>query len=73
MKKPCRNQRQIIVKPAPAEPQDAQRNARLVGLLATGLERLLSQKTSVPKTLDFHADVEPNVQDVLRIANTENK
>jgi hypothetical protein len=66
------NQREVIVKLAP-EHQDAQRLERLVGLLVVGLERQLNQQSKPDDVLDFHADVLPNVQDVSRIANTENK
>ena len=59
MRKAWRNPHQVIVNQALAEPEDTRRRERLVILLATGLERLLSQKdkTNIPKSLDFKPEV----------------
>jgi hypothetical protein len=70
--------RQVIVQQI-TEAENQHRTERLVTLLSLGLERLLSeerqlnQQSKPDDVLDFHADVLPNVQDVTRIANTENK
>ena len=61
MSKAWRNPRQIIVRQAPAEPEDAQRLQRVVTILAMGVERLLSEEgENTPEPLDFHAEVSPN-------------
>jgi len=59
MRKTWRNPRQVIVNQAPAEPEDSRRRERLVALLATGLERLLSHEgtTNNPESLDFQPEV----------------
>ena len=59
MKKAWRNRREIIVHQIPAEPEDARRLERLMSLLATGVERLLSAKsnTNESKSVDFQPEV----------------
>jgi hypothetical protein len=59
MRKAWRNPHQVIVNQALAEPEDTRRRERLVILLATGMERLLSQEenTNVPVLLDFKPEV----------------
>ena len=73
MRKACRNPRQIVVNQAPAESEDSRRLERLVSLLATGMERLISsnnQKT--PKSLDFGLNVLPNTCTGKETTKTEN-
>ena len=62
MKKAWHNPRQVIVREAPTEPENARRLEALVCLLATGMERLLAaQGKESPKSLDFTPGVLPNV------------
>lgn len=58
MRKAWRNPRQVIVNQASAEPEDIPRRERLVALLATGLERMLSNENNdATESLDFRSDV----------------
>ena len=60
-----RKPRQVIVKQAPPEKEDADRSERLVELLSIGIERILSkQKTSSDECVDFRPGV---------LLNTDNK
>lgn len=69
MRKEWRNQRQILVRQAVAEPEDARRVERLVSLLATGVERLLAQdRGDSPEPVDFPANALPNVCDLEETA-----
>lgn len=69
MSKPWRNPREIVVHLAPAEPENSKRAARLLALLATGIERSMqAQNTS----LDFTANVSPNTRNVNDPLKTEN-
>jgi hypothetical protein len=73
MKKSGRNLREVVVHLAPAEPKDRERAARLINLLATGMERLLtSRNENTPASLDFKANVSPNTRNVNDPAKTEN-
>jgi hypothetical protein len=61
MKKVWRNPREVTVHQVQEETGDGKRLERLVTLLATGMERLISsnnQKT--PESLDFSLNVLPN-------------
>jgi hypothetical protein len=66
------NQREVIVKLAP-EHQDSQRLERLVGLLATGLERQLNQQSKPDNSLDFSSNVLLNTPTPKETIVTENK
>jgi len=59
MKKVWRNPRYVTVNIAPAEPEDSSRRERLVALLATGTERLLSREgnTDKPEMVDLQHEV----------------
>jgi hypothetical protein len=73
MQKSWRNPRYVVVNQAPSEPEDRERTAQLVVLLATGIERLLSSRNeSTPVSLDFMAKVSPNTHNVNDPAKTEN-
>lgn len=75
MKKVWRNPRQVNIHQAPAEPEDAQRLERLISLLATGVERLLSKdaNNNSPKKVDFQADVLVNVDTLNETSKLESK
>jgi hypothetical protein len=74
MNKTLRDRRQVIVHQALSEPGDIQRLERLVRLLSAGIERLLSeQKGSAPESLDFQADVLPNVCTMKGMTRTEGR
>ena len=61
MSKSWRKPRQVIVKQSPPEKEDTQRAERLVSLLCTGLERLLSkQKIDKTESVDFQPEVSLN-------------
>jgi hypothetical protein len=65
MEKAWRNPRQVIIHKMPAEANDVQRMNRLVSLLATGVERLVSEQSQIDtsKTVDFQADIVVNTPD----------
>jgi copper homeostasis protein CutC len=59
--KAWRNPRQVIIHQALAEPADVERVDRLIVLLATGIERLLTQQgEKSPESVDFQSDLSPN-------------
>jgi len=73
MKKVWRNSREVIIHQASAEQEDSKRLERLVSLLATGMERLLSANgKETPALLDFTPNVLPNTRNVNGPAKTEN-
>ena len=49
--------RNVVIRAVPKEPDEAQRRERLLALLATGLERLVSRDTASTETtrpVDFY-------------------
>ena len=74
MKKAWHNPREVTVHQALAEPEDFKRLERLLSLLATGMERLLSANgKETPELLDFKPFVLPNTYTGKEIAKAENK
>ncbi len=74
MKKSWRNPREIVVRKASAEPEDNKRLERLIALLATGMERLLSTNTHKGSTsLDFTPGISPNTSNVNDPVKMENE
>jgi hypothetical protein len=75
MKKAWRNPKQIFVHQTPAEPDDAQRLERLTSLLATGVERLLSEQlnNNESNTVDFQANLRVNVHTEIDPTNLESR
>ena len=61
MKKVWRNSREVIIHQASAEQEDSKHLERLITLLASGMERLLSANgKETPELLDFKPGVLPN-------------
>ena len=74
MKKSWHNPREVIVQLAPVQPDDCKRAARLINLLATGMDRLLAARSEkAPTSLDFMGNVLPNTTNVNEPAKMENE
>ena len=74
MKKVWRNPREVVVHLAPAEVEGLKRLERLVALLATGMERLMTAHgDKSPALLDFTPSVLPNTTNVNEPAKMENE
>ena len=55
--------RKVVVRAVPAEPEDAQRQERLLELLATGLQRLVSGEPALTEStqpVDFSPNLPPS-------------
>ena len=58
--KEAETMRQVVVRAVPNEPEDAQRRERLLALLSTGLQRLLSEEPA-PDDSTPPVDYSPNL------------
>lgn len=75
MKKAWRNIREIKIVQVQSQPEDAKRLERLISLLSTGVERLLSEeaKDNEAELVDFQADLLVNTHTEKETIQTESE